>query len=59
MTVIRMSRKELGRLQVLVDLADGRADMDMAAALLGVSRRQAYRFCQVKSARRKSPCPTT
>jgi hypothetical protein len=44
MTVITMSRKELGRLQVLVDLADGRADMETAAALLGVGRRQAYRL---------------
>ena len=44
MTVITMSRKELGRLQVLVDLADGRSDVDTAVVLLGVGRRQLYRL---------------
>jgi hypothetical protein len=44
MTVITMSRKELGRLQVLVDLADGRVDVDAAAALLNVGRRQVFRL---------------
>jgi transposase len=44
MTVITMSRKELGRLQVLVDLADGRIDVEAAATVLGVSRRQVYRL---------------
>jgi transposase len=44
MTVITMSRKELGRLQALVDLADGRTDVAAAAVLLGVGRRQVYRL---------------
>jgi transposase len=44
MTVVRMSRKELARLQTLVDLADGRMSIEDAAALMGVGRRQAYRL---------------
>jgi hypothetical protein len=44
MTVITMSRKELARLQTLVDLADGRRPLADAAALMGVGRRQAYRL---------------
>jgi transposase len=44
MTVTTMSRKELARLQTLVDLADGRMPVEDAAALIGVGRRQAYRL---------------
>jgi hypothetical protein len=44
MTVITMSRKELGRLQTLIDLADGRLAVEDAAALMGLGRRQVYRL---------------
>ena len=47
MTVIVMSRKELARLQVLIDVADKRLPIDDAAALIGVTRRQAYRLLDV------------
>lgn len=51
MTVITMSRKELSRLQVLIDLADGRAPVDDAAALMGMGRRQTYRLLAAFRAR--------
>ncbi len=44
MTVITMSRKELARLQVVIDFADGRISADVAAELMGVRRRQVYRL---------------
>src|SRR6516165_10261203 len=44
MTVITMSRKELTRLRVLIDLADGRLSVGNAAGLMGVGRRQVYRL---------------
>jgi hypothetical protein len=44
MTVITMSRKELARLQTLVDLAEGRRPLADAAAPMGVGQRQAYRL---------------
>lgn len=44
MTVITMSRKELSRLQVLIDVADGRVRLEDAAALIGVGRRQLHRL---------------
>jgi len=44
MTVIRVSRQELERLKVLVKLGDGRLDIDAAATLLGVGRRQLFRL---------------
>jgi hypothetical protein len=44
MTVITMSRTELSRLHVLIDLADGRTRVDDAAALMGLQRRQVYRL---------------
>lgn len=47
MTVIVMSRKELSRLQVLIDVADRRLAVDDAAALMGVTRRQTYRLLDV------------
>ena len=42
MTVITMSRRELARLQVLIDVADKQLPIDDAAGLIGVTRRQAY-----------------
>src|SRR5947209_1163513 len=44
MTVITMSRKELTRLRVLIDIADGRLSVADATGLLGVGRRQVYRL---------------
>src|SRR6202008_2623791 len=46
MTVITMSRKELTRLRVLIDVADGRLSVADATGLLGVGRRQIYRLLQ-------------
>src|SRR6266446_1101482 len=44
MTVITMSGKELTRLRVLIDIADGRLSVADATGLLGVGRRQVYRL---------------
>ena len=44
MTVITMRRKELTRLRVLIDIADGRLSVTNAADLIGVGRRQVYRL---------------
>ena len=44
MTVIAMSRTELSRLRVMIDLADGRTRVEDAAALMGLQRRQVYRL---------------
>jgi len=44
MTVISMSRKELARLQVVIDFADGRISAEIAAELMGIQRRQVYRL---------------
>jgi len=44
MTVITMSRTELSRLRVMIDLADGRTRVEDAAALMGLQRRQVYRM---------------
>src|SRR5947207_1076977 len=44
MTVITMSRKELTRLRVLIDVADGRLSVAGATGLIGVGRRQVYRL---------------
>src|SRR6201998_3590720 len=46
MTVITMSRNELTRLRVLIDIADGRLSVADATGLLGVGRRQIYRLLQ-------------
>jgi hypothetical protein len=46
MTVIRVSQRELNRLKVMVDLADGRISIDAAAALMGIGRRQVFRLCR-------------
>ncbi len=44
MTVITMSRNELTRLRVLIDIADGRLSVADATGLIGVGRRQMYRL---------------
>ena len=44
MTVIMMSRNELTRLRVLIDVADGRLSVADATGLIGVGRRQVYRL---------------
>ena len=46
MTVITMSRNELTRLRVLIDVADGRLSVADATGLIDVSRRQIYRLLQ-------------
>src|SRR6202163_4898411 len=46
MTVITMSRTELTRLRVLIDVADGRLSVADATGLIGVGRRQIYRLMQ-------------
>src|SRR6201981_2276108 len=51
MTVITMSRKELTRLRVLIDVADGRLSVADATGLIGVSRRQIYRLLDTFRAR--------
>jgi hypothetical protein len=40
MTVITMSRNELMRLRVLIDVGDGRLSVEDATGLIGVGRRQ-------------------
>jgi transposase len=47
MTVITASRKELTRLRVLIDVADGCLSVADAAGLIGVGRRQVYRLLDV------------
>ena len=44
MTVIEMSQRELGRLRILVELADGRLTVAAAAALMGIGQRQVLRL---------------
>jgi transposase len=44
MTVITMSRTELTRLRLVIDIADGRLSVADAAALIGVGGRQIYRL---------------
>jgi hypothetical protein len=41
-----MSRNELTRLRVLIDVADGRLSVADATGLIGVGRRQIYRLLQ-------------
>ena len=52
MTVITMSRNELTRLRVLIDIADGRLSVADAAGLIGVGRRQIYRLLRCISSSR-------
>jgi hypothetical protein len=63
MTVITMSRNELTRLRVLIDIADGRLSIADATGLIGVGRRQIYRLMQrlralvgLRTAARNPPC---
>ncbi len=51
MTVITMSRKELTRLRVLIDVADRGLSVADAAGLIGVGRRQIYRLLDAFRAR--------
>jgi transposase len=51
MTVITMSRKELTRLRVLIDVADGRLSVADATGLIGVGQRQIYRLLDAFQAR--------
>jgi hypothetical protein len=44
MTVIQMSDRELTRLRVMIDLADGRLTLEAAATLMGIGRRQVFRL---------------
>ncbi len=44
MTVITMSRKEIDRISVLHDLADGRIKVADASTLMGLGRRQVFRL---------------
>jgi Helix-turn-helix domain len=46
-----MSRKELTRLWVLIDVADGRLSVADATGLIGVGRRQIYRLLDALRAR--------
>ena len=51
MTVNTMSRNELRRLRVLIDIADGRLSVADATGLIGVGRRQMYRLLDAFRAR--------
>jgi len=51
MTVITMSRNELTRLRVLIDVADGRLSVAHAKGLIGVGPRQIYRLLDAFRAR--------
>ena len=44
MTVIQMSDRELTRLRVMIDLADGRLTAVAAGTLMGLGRRQVFRL---------------
>ena len=44
MAVIQMSTRELTRLRVMIDLADGRLTVETAATLMGMGRRQVFRL---------------
>ena len=44
MTVIQMSVRELARVRVMIDLADGRLTVDAAVELMRVGRRQVFRL---------------
>jgi transposase len=51
MALITMSRKELGRLEALVDLNEGRITAAQAARLIGVGERQVFRLLKAYRAR--------
>ena len=46
MALVLMSKRELGRIEVLARLNEGRIDASSAALLMGVSERQSYRLLQ-------------
>jgi molybdenum-dependent DNA-binding transcriptional regulator ModE len=46
MTVIGMSTRELGRLETIIRVQDGRISIAQAARELGLGRRQVYRLVQ-------------
>ena len=48
--VIEMSDRELTRLRLMIDLADGRLTVNAAATLMGLGRRQIYRLRRIFSA---------
>jgi hypothetical protein len=50
MTVITMSRKEIDRMSVLHDLADGRIKIAGASTLMGLGRRQVFRLAKAYGA---------
>ena len=50
MAVIQMSERELSRLRVMIDLADGRLTVEAAGALMGVGRRQVFRLSRAFAA---------
>src|SRR6202050_1549864 len=50
MAVIQMSERELSRLRVMIDLADGRLTVEAAGTLMGVGRRQVFRLCRAFAA---------
>jgi hypothetical protein len=54
MTVIRMSQQEVGRLEVMIGLADGRLSVDRACEQLGLGRRQMFRL--LRAFHEHGPC---
>ena len=44
MALLTMSKKELGRLETLIDLVEGRITATQAAGLIGVGERQVFRL---------------
>jgi hypothetical protein len=44
MTVVRMSERELTRLRVMIDLADGPLTPEAAGTLMDIDRRQVFRL---------------
>lgn len=44
MTVIHMSDRELSRLRIMIDVADGQLTVEATAALMGLGRRQVFRL---------------
>jgi hypothetical protein len=59
MTLITMSRNELTRVRVLIDIADGRLPVANAAGLLGVGRREVYRERFTGCSTRSAPAART
>jgi hypothetical protein len=51
MTVVRMSERELTRLRVMIDLADGPLTPEAAGTLMDIGRRQVFRLRRAFDAR--------